>query len=173
MTLHAPAVRTGAFWELQAIYVYMVALRHSDTPEPSTCTVRVETTKERGMRYDVAIIKQEQRPSNCPHPLQSVQCVSVHSAAVKVLSNQSSLIRSWFSVVSYLGHSSFRASVTHHGEVREWQVHRASDQRIQHRVDMNDIRRVLREDDGQPSNEMEVDVTVEPPRPGVLGLQSS
>ena len=37
---------------------------------------------------------------------------------------------------------------------------------------MSDIRRVLRKDDGQPpSNEMEVDVTVEEPRPGVVGLQ--
>ena len=38
---------------------------------------------------------------------------------------------------------------------------------------MSDIRRVLGEDDGQPSNEMEVDVTMEEPRPGVVGLQSS
>ena len=36
---------------------------------------------------------------------------------------------------------------------------------------MSDIRRVLGEDDGQPSNEMEVDVTVEEPRPGVVRLE--
>ena len=37
--------------------------------------------------------------------------------------------------------------------------------------DMSDIRRVLGEDDGQASNKMKVDVTVEEPRPGVVGLQ--
>ena len=71
----------------------------------------------------------------------------------------------------YLGHSSFHASVTHHGDVSKWQIHGASDPRTQHRVDMSDIRRVLGEDDGQASDEMEVDVTVEEPRPGVVGLQ--
>ena len=35
---------------------------------------------------------------------------------------------------------------------------------------MSDIRRVLGED-GPASNEMEVDVTVEEPRPGVVGLR--
>ena len=36
---------------------------------------------------------------------------------------------------------------------------------------MSDIRRVLGKDDGQASDEMEVDVTVEEPRPGFVGLQ--
>ena len=34
---------------------------------------------------------------------------------------------------------------------------------------MSDIRRILGEDDGQPSDEMEVDVTVEEPRTRVVG----
>ena len=36
---------------------------------------------------------------------------------------------------------------------------------------MSDIRRVLGEDDGQPSHEMEVDVTVEEPRPGIVAAE--
>ena len=36
---------------------------------------------------------------------------------------------------------------------------------------MSDIRRVLREDDGQASNEMEVDVTVVEPRPGIVASE--
>ena len=37
---------------------------------------------------------------------------------------------------------------------------------------MSDIRRVLGEDDGQPSNEMEVDVTVEEPGARVVRLNA-
>ena len=59
------------------------------------------------------------------------------------------------------------------GQRSGWQSNGASDQRTRHRIDMSDIRCVLQEDDGQPSDEMEVDVTVEEPRPGVVGLQSS
>ena len=36
---------------------------------------------------------------------------------------------------------------------------------------MSDIRRVLGEDDGQASDEMEVDVTVEEPRPGIVAAE--
>ena len=89
------------------------------------------------------------------------------------MSDQSSPIRLWFSVASYLPHSSFHASVTHHSDVSKRQSNGASDQRTRHRVDMSDIRRVLGEDDGQASNEMEVDATVGEPLPGVVSLQSS
>ena len=57
------------------------------------------------------------------------------------------------------------------GQRSGWQSNGASDQRTRHKVDVSDIRRILGEDDGQASNEMEVDVTVEEPRPGVVGLQ--
>ena len=57
------------------------------------------------------------------------------------------------------------------GQRSEWHIRAASDQRTRQRVDMSDIMRVLGEDDGQPSNEMEVDVTVEEPRPGIVAAE--
>ena len=56
---------------------------------------------------------------SAPSPVRSLRECTIRSAAVEVLSDQSSPIRLWFSVALYLGHSSFHASVTHHGEVSE------------------------------------------------------
>ena len=123
MALHASAVRTGAFRELQVIYVYMIGVQHLSSPEPSTCTSKVRSNHQRRGYCDTmlqSIARIDTVELSAPSSVRSLRECTIRSAAEEVLSDQSLPIRLWFSVASYLGHSSFHASVTHGGEVSGW-----------------------------------------------------
>ena len=122
MTLHAPAVCTGAFRKVQGTSNICVYSR-TTTFHPNRAHVRAQScriTKGEGnaIRCSNNIPGLDTGKVSAPSPVRSLRECTIRAAAAKVLSDQSSPIRLWFSVALYLGHSSFHASVTHRGEIR-------------------------------------------------------
>ena len=118
MTLHAPAV----FWPIEATsnicaYDSTTTFQHTRTEHMYEYSPgRITRGEGNAIRCSNNIARIDTGELSAPSPVRSLRECTIRSAAAKVLSDQSSPIRLWFSVA---GHSSFHASVTHRGEVSE------------------------------------------------------